>query len=130
MPGPRPAGASGEATTATGGVKPLDWARAVTDSGLLRDGLHVQAVVPVLTRYAPGAPHKGRGWAFFLSVDRVIHHTGVSASTVKRGFRTLAEAGWVERVSRGGGVNAKASEYRLTRPASPASLADEATPPP
>ena len=60
----------------------------------------------------------GKTPSFFLSYDTIAEWTGLHKSTIKANVTALREAGWIERISRGGrhGTETVASVYRCTIP--------------
>lgn len=84
------------------------WLSALTKAGPLPTA-STYAVALVLYEHANG--NSGETWP---SRETISNAVGVSVRTVDRGLKELADAGWIERLSHGGGRMAASARYRLT----------------
>lgn len=105
------------------GVRPLDWARAVTrhpfpmkGSKTVKGKADVLAVALTLVTLAPGRRHDRTGWTFFAGGPTLQGLTGLGESSVGLVLRQLRAAGFLALVTRGGGRDGAANTWRLTFP--------------
>lgn len=79
--------------------------------------------VSVATVVAVGAVMQSRAngntGTFFITDDELGRRLNLSPSTVERARRRLMDAGFIERMAKGGGRAGRASSYRLTIPEYP-----------
>lgn len=88
----------------------FEWETAFVQAGLTGNAGFVGLIMSSLDN--------GDGQGFFVSAASIARWTGLNEKTVRTQIKTLVDAGWVERTSRGGrrGGQALASTYRLTIP--------------
>lgn len=108
-------------TTATTGVRPFDWAKALHAAPLEAvpeaEQKLVTAAAYALLMHAPGSARKGRGWTFFASAEGLALSARMSRRSMIKALGHLRDAGFLVLVARGGGRRVKlASTYQLAIP--------------